>query len=116
MFESRSIAAIAIALALAAPSAEAATVVNLDLIHHRLVIVEDDVRHEMLLEAQTGIEGFCEAGCQIYINNDAQSYQIAGSDIIEIRDGEFYRIEPEPETDPAPDDGATPRTTPIVGD
>ena len=96
------VCAIALFSAVNISHAQAATLLNLDSIGHTLVLVVEDVSEEMILEAQTGLEGLCPESCLAYIDDDPTAYTINSTDFVVIQDGELFSIEVEPDEETSP--------------
>lgn len=80
---------IVLAIILSASAVQAATLVNRDTASHSIVIVEEDNRKELVVEAGQELTDICQGICNLYIGNDPEPYDIASTDNLEIHDGQL---------------------------
>ncbi len=71
-------------------TASAATLVNRDTTAHKIVVVEDGARQEIVLEGSQQVSDLCRKTCELYLNSDPEPYELATSDKLEIEEGALY--------------------------
>jgi hypothetical protein len=106
---------LAAALGLVAGSASAAvSVVNRDDKDHKLTVIEEKGAKitEHVLKPSQVLEGFCEQGCVIRLNDsDQDEYELTVGDKVSIEEGYLYYEETEaaPGAAPAAPDAVAPK-------
>ena len=71
----------------------------------KLVLIEGDVRQEKVLSPGKVIDGVCQKGCIIRLNDDENDeYELDGSEIVSVEEGFLYYDSPQGEG--APQDGS----------
>lgn len=107
------IAALVVSVAVAAFCAEAAAAVSLtnrDERDHKITIVEGESTQEHTLAPSAVLEGICQKGCVIRLNDsDGDEYELEGNEVVSIEEGYLYYDGPE--TPAAPDTGEGGRGT-----
>ena len=94
-----------IAALLMTSAASAVTVTNRDGKEIKLVLIEGDVRQEKVLSPGKVIDGVCQKGCIIRLNDDENDeYELDGSEIVSVEEGFLYYDSPQGEG--APQDGS----------
>lgn len=81
-----------------ASAAGAVTLVNRDDKDHKLTVIEDAgaKTSELNLKPSQVLEGFCEKGCVIRINdNEEDEYELQPGDKVSIEEGYLYYDDPE---------------------
>ena len=86
----------AIAALLMTSAASAATITNRSDTEVKLTITEDTSRKDEVLPPGKGIDGVCQKGCIIRLNDSAKDeYELQGSDRVSIEGGFLYYDSPE---------------------
>ena len=99
-------AACTIAALLMTSAAAAATITNRSDTEVRLSITEGSSRQTKVLPAGKVIDGVCQKGCIIRLNDDANDeYELEGSESVSVEGGFLYYDSPEKEG--APPSGST---------
>lgn len=81
----------AIAALLMTSAAYAATVANRDSQGIRVLIIEDTVRQDQVLLPGKVIDGVCQKGCIIRLNDsDDTEYELEGSERVSVEEGFLY--------------------------
>lgn len=81
----------AIAALLMTSAAHAATVTNRDHQGIRVLIIEDTVRQDKVLSSGKVIDGVCQKGCIIRLNDsDDTEYELEGSERVSVEEGFLY--------------------------
>jgi hypothetical protein len=81
----------AIAALLMTSAAQAATVTNRDHQGIRVLIIEDTVRQDKVLSSGKVIDGVCQKGCIIRLNDsDDTEYELEGSERVSVEEGFLY--------------------------
>ena len=114
----RPLAAFALLIAFNIPASSAAdaavTLVNRDAKDHKLTVIEDGGAKttDHVLKPSQVLEGFCEKGCVIRLNdNEQDEYELVAGDKVSIEEGFLYYDEPEtPQQGTGP--GAVPGAAP----
>ncbi len=84
-------AACLIAVLIWMPSASAASITNRDDTDHKVTVVEEKAKQDNVLKPSAVIEGVCQKGCVVRLNdNELDEYKLDGSDIVSIEDGYLY--------------------------
>ncbi len=91
----------AIAALLMTSAASAATITNRSDTEVKLTITEDTSRKDEVLPPGKDIDGVCQKGCIIRLNDSAKDeYELQGSDSVSIEGGFLYYDSPEKEVAP----------------
>ena len=86
-------------------AAVAATVTNRDDKEVKLLVIEGDERQEHVLSAGKVLDGVCQKGCIIRLNDsESDEYELEGSESVSVEEGFLYYDSPE--SDGAPPDGS----------
>jgi hypothetical protein len=86
----------AIAALLMTSAASAATITNRSDTEVKLTITEDTSRKDEVLPPGKDIDGVCQKGCIIRLNDSAKDeYELQGSDRVSIEGGFLYYDSPE---------------------
>lgn len=94
-----------IAALLMTSTASAVTVTNRDGKEVKLTIIEGDARQEEVLSPGKVLEGVCQKGCIIRLNDtDNSEYELQGSEAVSVEEGFLYYDTPE--GDGAPQGGS----------
>jgi hypothetical protein len=98
------VASFVMTVALIGPSAAAGvSVTNRDDKDYKLTIIEGEVKTDHVLKPSQVLEGVCEKGCVIRLNDsENDEYELEGSEIVSIEEGYLYYDSPEP-----PNEGAS---------
>lgn len=89
-------------------AAFAVTLTNRDVKDVKVTVVESDARQEHILNPGKVIEGVCQKGCIIRLNDsDNAEYELEGSEAVSIEEGFLYYDTPVGEG--APQDGSARR-------
>jgi hypothetical protein len=84
-------------------AASAATITNRSDTQVKLTITEDASRKDEVLPPGKGIDGVCQKGCIIRLNdNTKDEYELQGSDDVSVEGGFLYYDSPEKEVAPPP--------------
>ena len=84
-------------LSLAAMSpAEALKLTNRDATEQKLTIQENNGAREQVLKPAETIEGFCNSGCTIKLQ-DGEEYEFDGNEVVSIEEGLIFLDEPGPQ-------------------
>ena len=98
------IAALVVSLAAAAFGAEAAAAVSLtnrDDRAHKITIVEGESSQHHTLAPAAVLEGICQKGCVIRLNDNADDeYELEGDEIVSIEEGYLYYDGPDTPAEP----------------
>ncbi len=94
-----------IAALLMTSAAFAATVTNRDEKDVKIILIEGDARQEKLLSPGKVIDGVCQKGCIVRLNDsENDEYELSGSDAVSVEEGFLYYDNPVGEG--APQDGS----------
>ena len=94
-----------IAALLMTSAAYAATVTNRDEKDVKVIFIEGDVRQEKVLSPGKVIDGVCQKGCIVRLNDsENDEYELSGSDAVSVEEGFLYYDSPQGEG--APQDGS----------
>ncbi|MBL8881817.1 MAG: hypothetical protein JNL45_02055 [Hyphomicrobium sp.] len=86
-----SLAAGMIAALLMTSTAHAVSITNRDDREIKLTIIEGDVRQEQVIQSGKVIEGVCQKGCIIRLNDsDNDEYELEGSEAVSVEEGFLY--------------------------
>jgi hypothetical protein len=102
MFSRRTTARAAVtAIMLAAFAGQCAaagvSITNRDDKDHKLTIMEGEAKADHMLKPSQVLEGVCEKGCVIRLNDsENDEYELEGTEIVSIEDGFLYYDGPEP--------------------
>ena len=100
------IAAGMIAALLMTSTAQAVSITNLDDRDVKITVVEGDARQEQVIQPGKVIEGVCQKGCIVRLNDsDNDEYELEGSEAVSVEDGFLYYDTPL--QDGAPQSGST---------
>ena len=95
-----------IAALLMTSAASAVTVTNRDVRDIKVTIVEGEARQDKVLGPGKVIEGVCQKGCIIRLNDsDNDEYELEGSEAVSVEEGFLYYDMPL--QDGAPQSGST---------
>ncbi|MEZ5899760.1 MAG: hypothetical protein AB7S74_06855 [Hyphomicrobium sp.] len=101
-----SLAAGMVAALLVTSTAQAVSVTNHDDKEVKLTIIEGDARQESVIPPGKVIEGVCQKGCIIRLNDsDNDEYELEGSEAVSVEEGFLYYDTPL--GDGAPQGGST---------
>ncbi|MGL4395009.1 MAG: hypothetical protein ACRCS9_00575 [Hyphomicrobium sp.] len=100
------LAAGVIAALLMTSAAHAATVANRDDVEIKIVVFEGSSRQEHLILPGKAVEGVCQKGCIVRLNDSVNGeYELDGSESVSVDEGFLYYDSPISER--APQDGST---------
>ena len=92
------------AAVLSAEAAAAVSLTNRDDRDHRVMIVEGESRQEHVLAPSAVLDGICQKGCIIRLNDsESDEYELEGNEIVSIEEGYLYYDGPD--ASPEPDTG-----------
>ena len=92
------------AAVLSAEAAAAVLLTNRDGRDHKVMIVEGESRQEHVLAPSAVLEGICQKGCIIRLNDsESDEYELEGNEVVSIEEGYLYYDGPD--TPAAPDTG-----------
>ena len=81
----------AIAALLMTSAASAVTITNRDGIDIKVVVIEGSAKQDIVLQAGKGVEGVCQKGCIIRLNDsDNEEYELDGSETVAVEEGFLY--------------------------
>ena len=90
-----------VAVQLTTLAAQAASVTNRDDRDHKVTIIEGQSQKDHILKPNTALEGICEKGCLIRLDdNQVDPFELEGSEVTSIEDGQLYDDEPGASVDP----------------
>jgi hypothetical protein len=82
-------------------AAAVVSVTNRDDKDHKLTVIEGDAKADHVLKPSQVLEGICQQGCIIRLNDsENDEYELEGSEIVSIEEGFLYYDGPE-----APNEG-----------
>lgn len=91
-----SLAAGTIAALLWTSQAVAASLTNRDDKDHKVTIVEGEVRQEQVLKPAASLQGICQKGCIIRLDDsESDEYELDGSEVVSIEDSYLYYDGPD---------------------
>lgn len=93
-------------------AAQAVSITNRDDVDQKVTIIEGTAKTEHVLKPNTVLEGICQQGCVVRLNDkvDDDPYELEGSDVISIDGGEFWQDNvAEPEASSSGAEGQTSR-------
>ena len=103
----------AIVALLWASAASAVSVSNRDGEEYKLTVIEGDASQDFVLKPSEMIEGICEKGCVIRLNDsEDDEYELEGSEVVSIEDGNLYYDEPEGSSEESGGGGSAPPEAP----
>ena len=109
MISFRVIPAFLIAAPLTALVAHAASITNRDAADHKVTIIEGQGRKDHVLKPNEALEGICEKGCLIRLDdNQVDPFELEGSEVTSIEDGQLYADEPGTSVEPGSGDTGPP--------
>jgi hypothetical protein len=83
-------------------AAATVSITNRDDKDHKLTVIEGDAKADHVLKPSQVLEGICQQGCIIRLNDSEEDeYELEGSEIVSIEEGYLYYDGPE-----APNEGA----------
>jgi len=101
-----SLAAGMIAALLTTSAAQAVSITNRDDGQIKITIIEGDARQDQVIQPGKVIEGVCQKGCIIRLNDsDNDEYELEGSEAVSVEEGFLYYDSPL--EDGAPQGGST---------
>ena len=72
------------------------SITNRDDKDHKLTIVEGEARTDHVLKPTQVLEGICDKGCVIRLNDsDNDEYELEGTEVVSIEEGYLYYDGPE---------------------
>ncbi len=81
----------AIAALLMTSAASAVTITNRDDKEIKLAVVEGSAKQDVVLQAGKVVEGVCQKGCIIRLNDsDNDEYELEGSETVSVEEGFLY--------------------------
>ncbi len=105
----RVFAASVIAALLSTSTVAAVSVTNRDDRDYKVTVIEGDAQKDHVLKPTQMIEGVCQKGCIIRLNDSKDDeYELEGSEVVSIEEGYLYYDGPELSTDPAPGEVSKP--------
>ncbi|HMN36512.1 MAG TPA: hypothetical protein PKD49_02205 [Hyphomicrobium sp.] len=95
-----------IAALLTTSAAQAVSITNRDDGQIKITIIEGDARQDQVIQPGKVIEGVCQKGCIIRLNDsDNDEYELEGSEAVSVEEGFLYYDSPL--EDGAPQGGST---------
>jgi hypothetical protein len=89
--------------------AAAVSLSNHDERDHKVTIVEGESSKDHILKPAATLDGVCEKGCVIRLNdNENDEYELEGNEIVSIEDGYLYYDGPDSQNEALPGDGSKP--------
>jgi hypothetical protein len=92
----RSFLLVAVLSLVAASPAQALKLTNRDTTEQKMTIQENNGSREQVLKPAETIEGFCNAGCTIKMQ-DGEEYEFDGNELVSIEEGLIFLDEPGPQ-------------------
>jgi hypothetical protein len=89
----RSLLLVAALVLVAASPAQALKLTNRDATEQKMTIQENNGARDQALKPAETIEGFCNAGCTIKMQ-DGEEYEFDGNEIVSIEEGLIFLDEP----------------------
>jgi len=103
----------AIVALLWASAAGAVSVSNRDGKEYKLTVIEGDASQDFVLKPSEMIEGICEKGCVIRLNDsENDEYELEGPEVVSIEEGYLYYDEPEESAEPPSGSAGPPSPAP----
>jgi hypothetical protein len=85
---------VAVSLAVAlmwTPDAYASSITNRDSKDHKVTVIEGNAAADHVLRPSARLEGVCNKGCVIRLNDSQQDeYELQSSEVVSIEDGYLY--------------------------
>ena len=98
-----------IAALLSPSAAQSASITNRDDRDHTVTVIEGSSQKDHVLKPNAVLDGICETGCLIRIDNSRDDpFELEGSDITSIEEGQLYDDEAGVPSAPDPGPGAQP--------
>ena len=109
----RTLAASTIAALLWISAAAAASVTNRDDEDFKITVIEGDVKQDHVLKPSQVLEGICQKGCVIRLNDsENDEYELEGTENVSIEEGSLYYDGPDAPEEPEPDGDGGPARAP----
>lgn len=92
-----------LAVSMTSAFAVGVSITNRDDKEHKLTVIESDgaKKSDHVLKASQVLEGICEKGCIIRLNDSEEDeYELEGSEIVSIEEGYLYYDGPESPSEP----------------
>ena len=103
----------AIVALLWASAAGAVSVSNRDGKEYKLTVIEGDASQDFVLKPSEMIEGICEKGCVIRLNDsENDEYELEGPEVVSIEEGYLYYDEAEESAEPPSGSAGPPSPAP----
>jgi hypothetical protein len=97
---------VSVAAVLGAEAAAAVSLTNRDEKDHKITIVEGESRQEHTLAPSAVLEGICQKGCVIRLNDsESDEYELEGNEVVSIEEGYLYYDGPDTSAEPGTGDG-----------
>ena len=105
-----SVSAGSLAALFAVQAAAAVSITNRDAKDHKVTIIEGDAKKEHVLKPTSVVEGVCEKGCVVRLNDsDNDEYELDGTEVVSIEDGYLYYDGPDAPVEAGKDPPAAPK-------
>jgi hypothetical protein len=87
----------------------AVTVTNRDDRDHKVTVIEGDAQKDLVIKPRAVLEGVCREGCLIRLDDsDGDPYELEGSEVTSIEEGQLYDDELEAPAEPNSGDAGLP--------
>jgi len=94
-------------------AAGAVSVTNRDDKDHKVTIIEGDIRKDHVLKPAIVLEGVCQKGCIVRLNDSADDeYELEGNEVVSIEEGYLYFDGPDTPEAPQGGMGGVPQPAP----
>ena len=94
------------AVLFSAEAAAAVSLTNRDDRDNKIMIIEGDKRQEHVLVPSAVLEGICQKGCVVRLNdNESDEYELEGNEVVSIEQGYLYYDGPDAPSEPSPGNG-----------
>lgn len=98
---------VSVAAVFGAEAAAAVLLTNRDDRDHKVMIVEGESRQEHVLAPSAVLEGICQKGCVIRLNDsESDEYELEGNEVVSIEEGYLYYDGPDAAAEPSPGEDA----------
>lgn len=105
----RLVTASTLAALLLTTAAQAVSVTNRDGQDHKVTIIEGDAKADHVLKPDAVLQDICQKGCLIRLDDSSDDpYELEGSEVTSIEEGQLYDDEPEAPADPPAGDAGQP--------
>ena len=82
-------------------AAQAVSVTNRDSQDHKVTVIEGDSKVDHVLKPDAILQDVCQKGCLMRLDDSSEDpYELEGSEVTSIEDGQLYDDEPEAPAEP----------------